>query len=286
MDLDPTIGFETGPKITILDLDNEQKALTFVLSNTDLSVANAVRRVMIADVPTIAIDLVEIENNTTVLSDEFISHRLGLIPLVSTDASSIVYTRDCNCTQSCPRCSVQLTLDVKCTDDRTRSVTSRDLISSSSTCYPALLNDNDPGVLIVKLRRGQEIKLTCIAKKGTAKEHAKWSPVTGVAFEYDPHNRLRHTTYWVEDDVKKEWPLSEWGKTQDEPADDEPFDYLAKPDTFYFGIEGTGAIEPKDAVVGGLNILISKLKLLQRCVSDIMQEEEDEKNRAGGQRLY
>ena len=47
----------------------------FVLSNTDVSMANALRRVMLVEVPTIAIDLVEIEQNTTVLNDEFIAHR-------------------------------------------------------------------------------------------------------------------------------------------------------------------------------------------------------------------
>jgi DNA-directed RNA polymerase II subunit RPB3 len=71
--------------------DVEMRRLTddyceFVLKNTDVSTANALRRVMIAEVPTIAIDLVEFENNTTVLNDEFLAHRLGLVPLVSEEA--------------------------------------------------------------------------------------------------------------------------------------------------------------------------------------------------------
>lgn len=67
------------PKLEILDLRDD--FIKFELSETDTSVANALRRVMIAEVPTLAIDLVTIEINTSVMTDEFLAHRLGMIPL-------------------------------------------------------------------------------------------------------------------------------------------------------------------------------------------------------------
>ena len=55
--------------------------IQFELSETDTSMANTLRRFMIAEVPTLMIDLVEYSDNSTVLNDEYIAHRLGLVPI-------------------------------------------------------------------------------------------------------------------------------------------------------------------------------------------------------------
>ncbi|KAI4242856.1 MAG: hypothetical protein L6R42_010884, partial [Xanthoria sp. 1 TBL-2021] len=88
------------------------------MEGVDLSFANSLRRTLLAEVPTMAIDLVEVQANTSSLADEFIAHRLGLIPLNSKNVDDVSYTRDCEyCEQYCEHCSVTLDLHARCTGD-------------------------------------------------------------------------------------------------------------------------------------------------------------------------
>jgi DNA-directed RNA polymerase II subunit RPB3 len=139
---------QRDPKIEILSLYPHE--MKFILSETDTSVANTLRRIMIAEVPTLAIDLVEFHENTTVLNDEYIAHRLGLIPIRYIDHNTgrgvdcngaFLPHRECVCFDRCPRCSVEFELDVdfdKASIGRSENerglpftVTSDDLVSSS-----------------------------------------------------------------------------------------------------------------------------------------------------------
>lgn len=76
-------------------------------------------------VPTIAIELVEIEANTTPLNDEYIAHRLGLIPLVSTRVHDMKTIYEA--TEDDDWTDIEFALNVLCTGDETMSVTSDDL---------------------------------------------------------------------------------------------------------------------------------------------------------------
>jgi len=118
---------------------------------------------------------------------------------------------------------------------------------------------NVPPVLVCKIRKGQELKVKCIAKKGISKEHAKWSPCSAVSFEYDPYNKLRHTSHWFETDERAEWPLSDNAKDEDPPRDDEVFDFNAKPRKFYIEVETDGSLGPQEVVMRGLAELQTKL---------------------------
>jgi DNA-directed RNA polymerase II subunit RPB3 len=97
-----------------------------------------------------------------------------------------------------------LNLSILCDDEHTLDVTTRDLHSQNDFvrpigdvgggAAPQSLGGGSLGggsahehpILLAKLRRGQELRLRCIAKKGIGKEHAKWSPVSCATFHMEP----------------------------------------------------------------------------------------------------
>lgn len=213
------------------------------------------------------------------MPDEMLAHRLGLVPLNCEELDQVVknWNRDCHCDSFCPDCSVTLTLSAKCTErGREMNVTSKMLVVEGpdrlGVGRPAQPKGRDEGILLCKLRVGQEIKLRCIAVRGKAIEHAKWSPVSAVGFEYDPWNKLKHTDLWFEvgTDPRDEWPVSSNAVHEREPAKDgsDAFDFDQRPSRFYFDVESTGQYAPGNVVIKGIDSLIMKLNELH----SIMQQ--------------
>ncbi|KAK7189201.1 RNA polymerase ii subunit 3 [Paraphaeosphaeria sporulosa] len=264
MDID-----DFGPKEpTCRMLEANDKRAYFIVRDWNLETANSLRRVMLAEVPTLAIDTVEVLDNTSVLADEFIAHRLGLIPLIAEDVDKLVDFRDCDCEDSrCDNCSVTLRLKAKCTGNDVMKVYARDLViesmpPSDRLGQPVITDAEGNGSCIVKLRKGQAIDMRCIAKKGIAKEHAKWAPSAAIGFEYDPANKLHHLDLWYEDDdPKKEWPVDETRVDLDGGPEktDEPFNYDAVPERFFFDVETVGGLSPDSIVNNGIKVLQQKL---------------------------
>ena len=169
-----------SPSVELLEKDNERISVKF--KNIPREYINALRRLAISEVPTLAIDDVVMIDNSSVVHDEAIAHRLGMIPL-HTDLKRFVMPHDCDCksTLGCSRCRVLLVLDAEATE-RTRIVTSGELKSEDEEVKPV---SNE--IPILTLAPGQKIKFEAYARLGNGKNHAKWQP-TSAAIVKDGEN--------------------------------------------------------------------------------------------------
>lgn len=230
----------------------------FRLAKTSLAFANSLRRIMIAEIPTLAIEVVEYDKNNTVLPEEMTTDRLGLVPIDSRAADSLKYPGECTCEGACASCAVVIDLDVSNTGDATKTVTSRDLVTDKDG---PLVGDVASPSIITKLGKNQSIKCKCIARKGVGQAHAKWSPVSTVAFGYDGSNKHRHTKYWYEKDPNEEWPAP-WFMDGGGAAQSEEFIADEEPSLFHFNVEVIkGCLEPLDVLRRALRVLEEKLTL-------------------------
>ena len=139
--------------------ENEQK-VSVKIKGVPLQYVNALRRICLNGVPVYAIESVDILENSSVLADEGIAHRMGLIPL-TTDLSA---SKDGN-----ENDKIMLTLDSGVSDE-TRTILSSNLKSQDSSVIPT---SND--IPIVTLAPGQSIKFEAYARLGKGTEHARWN---------------------------------------------------------------------------------------------------------------
>ena len=151
-------------------IKKDDKKISVKLKGVPLQYANALRRICLNGVPVFAIDTVDIVENSSVIPDEGIAHRLGLIPL-KTDIARFNEPAKCSCNSEtgCSNCRIMLVLDSG-DSDVTRTILSNELISEDETIKP--ISDNIP---IVQLAPGQRVKVECYARLGRGTEHAKWN---------------------------------------------------------------------------------------------------------------
>lgn len=160
-------------------IEKQDERITVKFNNVPRQYVNALRRLSISEVPTFAIDDVVILENSSVMHDEAVAHRLGLIPL-RTDLKRFYLPNECSCktTLGCTNCRVLLQLDAEA-KDKTKTVTTSELVSEDDFVKP--VNQEIP---IITLAPGQKIKFEAYARLGLGKDHAKWQPATMSVVKY------------------------------------------------------------------------------------------------------
>lgn len=151
-------------------ISKDEQKMSVKLKGIPLQYANAIRRICLNGVPVFAVDTVDIIDNTSVLADEGLAHRLALVPL-STDLARYVEPAKCECNSEtgCSNCRVMLVLDSGDTD-ATRTVLSNELTSEDPDIKPT-----SEKIPIVELAPGQKVKVEAYARLGRGSEHAKWN---------------------------------------------------------------------------------------------------------------
>lgn len=192
-------------------ISKDESKMSVKLKGVPLQYANALRRLCLNGVPVFAIDTVDIIENSSVLPDEGLAHRLGLVP-IKTDLARFNEPSKCDCQSEtgCSNCKVMLVLDSGDTET-TKTILTEELTSEDESIKP--VSDKIP---IVQLAPGQRVKVECYARLGRGREHAKWN--------------ASNIATLVETDKENERILT---------------------------VESTGALNPEDIILGGVEELRS-----------------------------
>lgn len=162
-------------------LEKNDRNLIFIVEGISIEMANAIRRIIISEIPVMAVDEVIILKNDSPLYDEIIAHRLSMIPL-TTDLDVYKLPRECSCEgYGCPICQVSLTCEVTNTSNHPMELYSGDLNSNDPKIIPV-----NPNIPIVKIDKNDKVIIEAYAILGVAKDHVKWQAVSNIFYRFYP----------------------------------------------------------------------------------------------------
>ncbi|KIO30473.1 hypothetical protein M407DRAFT_242213 [Tulasnella calospora MUT 4182] len=297
------------------------KSIELDIVGVDASIANALRRILMSEVPSIAIENVYVWNNTSVIHDEVFAHRVGLIPMAvdprllnmkgseetPTDRDTIVFKLNVACKHR-PKAPRGETDPEKLYINS--NVYSRDLVwapaGDQQTVFaefpPRPSNDN---ILLAKLRPGQTLEMELHANKGIGMTHAKWSPVATATYRLLPHIVFRNPipshlcekfrtcfspgVIEVKDksDGEKEVVVANprLESMSREVYRHSEFDGMVEltriRDFFLFSIESTGAYPPQDLLPESIRIMREKVRTLRRAAEALKQAPNEDEDMEG-----
>ncbi|SEH15341.1 DNA-directed RNA polymerase subunit D [Natronorubrum sediminis] len=145
-------------------VEREDRDARFLVRGVTPAFANGIRRAMLADVPTMAIDTVRFVENSSVMFDEQLALRLGLVPLTTPPEGEFGEDE-----------AVTLSIDV----EGPETAYSGDLVSSDDLVQPA-----DENVPIIDLKDGQRLEAEADAVLERGKDHAKHQGGVAVGYRH------------------------------------------------------------------------------------------------------
>uniref|UniRef100_A0A7N6FFN6 DNA-directed RNA polymerases I and III subunit RPAC1 n=1 Tax=Anabas testudineus TaxID=64144 RepID=A0A7N6FFN6_ANATE len=282
--------FQKNFRIDVVHLD--ESSMEFDMVGIDAAIANAFRRILLAEVPTMAIEKVFIYNNTSIVQDEVLAHRLGLIP-IKADPRLFEYRNTEE--EGSEIDTIQLQLKIKCSKNPRASKDSSDprelylnhMVYSKDIRWVPIGNQADvfadssigpvhDDILIAQLRPGQELDIIMHCVKGIGKDHAKFSPVATASYRLLPEITLLEPVEGEKKELCLDWKKvakvvnSRLDTCSREVLRHEDLKNVVKlgrvRDHFIFTVESTGILPPDVLVTEAIKVLMAKC---QRFLSEL-----------------
>lgn len=283
-----------------ISLTKNGKLAQFVIKDLDLAVVNAARRVILSEIPNVAISFdaykpelndIDILKNESALHNEFLGHRISLIPLCF-DAATI---------ETFDPMQFTFTLHVKNELDRPIDVTTKDIqvmynapngehtILGVANMAPQQLRDTifpvdditgDP-ILITRLKpdvnhskQGEELHVTFRARKGIARTHARWSPVSLCTYEFvvdEEEAAKAKDALLASDEAKQDAKQKAILLNRFETLDRQRYykkNAKHEPSEFKFSVESECRMSPVYIVNKAWDVLLAKIDRLIRALAE------------------